>query len=129
MSVNRALIIASPYIERILSGAKTWEMRSTATKLRGRIGLVRKGSGLVVATANLVDSIGPLSQDQMLTQTDRHRIESERILSGAVDKWKFAWVLNGVQVLHKPVPYAHPAGAVIWVALDEGVQTTLAEAA
>ena len=129
MSVNRALIIASPYIERILSGAKTWEMRSTATKLRGRIGLVRKGSGMIMATANLVDSIGPLTQDQMLAHADRHRVESERILSGAVDKWKFAWVLNGVQVLQRPVPYAHPAGAVIWVALDDRAQTILAEAA
>jgi hypothetical protein len=129
MTVNRALIIASPYIERILTGAKTWEMRSTATKLRGRIGLVRKGSGLIVATANLVDSIGPLSQDQMLAHTDRHLIESERIMSGAVDKWKFAWVLKGLQVLHRPVPYTHPPGAVIWVALDEQVQSALTEAA
>ena len=128
MTVTKALIIASPFIERILAGIKAWEMRSTATKQRGRIALVRKGSGLVVGTVELSDSIGPFTQTQMLDNTDRHRIETDRILSGAVDKWKYAWVLRDVRPLAQPVTYSHPPGAVIWVSLDTAAQSKLAGA-
>ena len=128
MTVTKALIIASPFIERILAGIKTWEMRSTATKQRGRIALVRKGSGLVVGTVEVSDSIGPFTQAQMLDNADRHRIETDRILSGAVDKWKYAWVLRDVRPLAQPVTYSHPSGAVIWVSLDTATQSKLAGA-
>ncbi len=53
MTVSKGLIIDSPHIERILSGAKTWEMRSSKTAQRGRIALIRKGSGLVVGTVEV----------------------------------------------------------------------------
>ena len=39
----------------MLSGKKTWEMRSTRN--RGPIGLIRKGSGQVVGIADIVDSL------------------------------------------------------------------------
>ncbi len=128
MSVTQALIIASPYIDRILAGLKTWEMRSTATKKRGRIALVRKGSGLIVGTVEIRDSIGPLTQEQMLENTERHHMEPERILSGAADQRKYAWVLRDAHSLTQPVPYDHPSGAVIWVTLDLRTQERLAAA-
>src|SRR5947209_18338036 len=49
----KALIIREPWIGHILSGAKTWEMRTSKTSLRGRIGLIRKGSGVVVGVADI----------------------------------------------------------------------------
>jgi hypothetical protein len=36
-------------------------------------------------------------------------------------KWTTAWVLQRARSLPKPVPYRHPAGAVIWVNLDPEV--------
>jgi hypothetical protein len=36
-------------------------------------------------------------------------------------KHSTAWVLQGARPLRKPVPYPHPAGAVIWVNLDPEV--------
>jgi hypothetical protein len=128
MNVTKALIIASPFIERILAGTKTWEMRSTATKQRGRVALVRKGSGLIVGTVDLTDSIGPFTTAEMLDSTDRHGIEPARILSGLIDKWKHAWVLSNVITLQRPVSYQHPAGAVIWVSLTDSVRADLARA-
>lgn len=127
MTTSKGLIIASPFVERILSGTKTWDMRTTSTKIRGRIALIRKGSGLIVGTAELVDSIGPLTQDQMLATGERHRIEHDRVVSGAVDKWRYAWVLRDIRVLARPVPYVHPSGAVIWVSLDDAAQARLNE--
>ena len=40
----KGLIIADPWIGYIISGTKTWEMRSRNTTIRGRIALIRKGS-------------------------------------------------------------------------------------
>jgi hypothetical protein len=37
---TRGLVIAEPWISQILAGRKTWEMRASATNIRGRIGLI-----------------------------------------------------------------------------------------
>lgn len=115
------LIIKSPYIDHILEGKKTWEMRSTATQIRGRIALIRKGSGHVVGVANLVDVHGPLSEDELLRNSEKHLIPDAIVQSGEAAKWDTAWVLRDVEVLDNPVPYRHRSGAVIWVVLDDCV--------
>jgi hypothetical protein len=112
------LIIAEPWISMILNGVKTWEMRTTPTRKRGRIALIRKGSGQVVGTANLVDSFGPLTRQQMLDSVDRHGVPADLIRSGSVDSWVYPWVLADVARIDPPVAYAHPPGAVIWLTLD-----------
>ena len=121
MPIQKALIIDTPHIDRILRGEKTWEMRSTKTQQRGRVALIRKGSGQVIGTVSIVGCRGPLSRDEMLAAHAKHRIDSARIESGAVDKWKYAWEVADPVLLPQPVPYVHPAGAVIWVNLDETV--------
>ncbi|MBD8246954.1 ASCH domain-containing protein [Xanthomonas campestris] len=45
----KGLVIDEPWISLILSGQKTWEMRSRATSIRGRIALIKKGSGTEVS--------------------------------------------------------------------------------
>lgn len=125
MPVRKALIIDTPHIDRILDGSKCWEMRSTDSKVRGRIALIRKKSGTVIGTAELVATHGPLNRQQMLANVERHRIDASRIESGAVDKWVWAWELRNVLRLAEPVQYRHPNGAVIWVNLDDEVAVRL----
>jgi hypothetical protein len=50
----KGLIIKEPWISLILSRKKTWELRSRDTRVRGRIALIRKGSGTVIGVAELV---------------------------------------------------------------------------
>lgn len=126
MPIQKALIIDTPHIDRILRGEKVWEMRSTKTQQRGRIALIRKGSGQVIGTVSIVGCRGPLSREDMLAAVNKHRIDPARIESGAVDKWKYAWEVADPVLLAQPVPYAHPAGAVIWVTLEESVRAALA---
>jgi len=52
----RGLLIKSPWIDRILEGKKTWEIRGSNTKKRGEIGLIKSGSGMVYGTVNIVES-------------------------------------------------------------------------
>jgi len=123
----KALVVDDPWISLILGGEKTWEMRSTHTKVRGRIALVRKGSGTVVGLADVTESIGPLDEIAWRAHRARHRIPVERYAETA--RWNIAWQLENVTPLAKPVPYAHPSGAVIWVTLSEQEAASLQAAA
>jgi hypothetical protein len=51
----------SPYVDWILAGSKTWEIRGSSTGKRGRIALIQSGSGTVIGVADLVGVVGPLS--------------------------------------------------------------------
>ena len=55
--MNRGLIIKQPWIELILSGKKTWEMRSRPTHIRGKIGLIEQGTGLIVGEVEIIDCL------------------------------------------------------------------------
>jgi hypothetical protein len=112
--VTRALIIREEPLRKILAGTKTWEIRGSATKRRGRIALIQSKSGLVVGTAELVDVRGPLSLGELRAASRRSQFRPSELLYPST----FAWVLRGARRLRKPVPYDHPSGAVIWVKLS-----------
>jgi hypothetical protein len=103
-------VIAEPWVSEILAGRKTWEMRTQATRKRGRIALIRKGSGLVVGAATLVDSLPSRTKSQMLASLDRHRVSPASIERGEVDAWVYPWVLADVVRIDPPMPYTHPPG-------------------
>ncbi len=127
MEIFKALIIARPWIGYILDGEKTWEMRSQKTAIRGWIALVEKGTGTVTGIARLVDSLEPLSRDDMLDSIGKHKIPAQMIESGEVDPWRYPWVLADVLRLRKPVFYRHPPGAVTWVNLEDGARQEIVE--
>jgi hypothetical protein len=112
--MTRALVVDEPWIGLILTGTKTWEMRSTNTKIRGPIGLIREGSGHVVGVADLVDSRPPLSAQHYAQFESLHQIPPKRQEGAISGGWTRPWVLSAA----RPAPYRHPPGAVIWVAID-----------
>lgn len=118
----KALVIDEPWISLILKGEKTWEMRKTACKIRGRIGLIRKGSGQVVGVAEVTDSRPPIPDLAAYAKAEPfHRIPPPRQKKAFEDGWRTPWVLANARPLSRPVPYTHPSGAVVWVNLDETV--------
>lgn len=125
-TVTKALVVDQPWIDLILSGAKTWEMRGTGASHRGWFGLIRKGSGQVVGVSRLTGSGRPLSTEEMVASIDRHHIPEHMIRSGAVAKWTTPWHLADARPLPRPVPYRHPYGAVTWVNLDDSVSHAVA---
>lgn len=115
----RGLIIKSPYVDYVLQGLKTWEIRGTKTNIRGRIALIKKGSCSVVGTCVLKDVKGPLTIDEMLS-TKHHCIEHERLKRDGLHYDKtYAWILSDPIIFDEPIPYNHPRGAVIWVNLND----------
>lgn len=116
LGLDRALVIRQPHIGHILDGMKTWEMRSKPTKIRGRIGLIEAGSGLIVGECE-IDRMqsAPKSYRARFMTRCYHRIPEDRY--SVMDKWCWAWVLSNVLRYDDPIPYDHPQGAVIWVSL------------
>jgi hypothetical protein len=115
----KALIIDEPGISKILRGEKIWEMRKTGCRLRGRIALIKKGSGHVIGVAEVIDSRPPLCTREAYAAAELyHRVPPARQVQAFNGGWRTPWVLANARKLPRPVPYKHPPGAVIWVNLE-----------
>jgi hypothetical protein len=126
---ERAIIIDEPWFSMILAGAKVWEMRSRPTKIRGPVGLIRKGSGAVVGAAKLVGSLPPLSYSDFAAQECRHGIPPSQHEEMFARGHRAPWVVEDARPLRRPVPYRHLSGQQIWVRLhaevDRSIQVAL----
>ncbi len=109
----KALIIKKPWIDYILNGKKVWEIRSSNTKIRGKIALIQSGSGLIVGECDLIDSIA-LNENTYKQNKKFHCIENANTLPY---KKTYAWVLTNAIRYIEPKKYKHPNGAIIWVNL------------
>lgn len=110
--MNRALIIKKEYLDKILSGEKTWEMRSRATKICEKIGLIESGSGLIVGECWLLGSLSPIEKEFSYFATKKFHCVNDFSL---LKKWKHPWLIDLAKRYDNPIPYKHPKGAVIWV--------------
>lgn len=111
--MERALIVRKEWLDKILDGGKVWEMRSTHTWIRGRIGLIEAGTGMIVGEVALIGCGDPITQEDAESHFKAHQVEDLTLLK----KWRFPWFLEDAKRYDKPIPYDHPKGAVIWVKL------------
>jgi len=117
LNMTRGLLIRHPWIDMILDGQKTWEIRGSRTAIRGTIGLIAAGSGTITGVCEVVDCHGPLSANMFRKNAAKAGIRPSEVLLGHYRN-TYAWVLANPTRLKKPVRYEHPSGAVIWVSLD-----------
>ena len=112
----RAILIKEKTtLDNILDGKKTWEIRGSATKIRGHLGLIQSGSGQIFGICDLVGCEGPLTMSEMVANVRKH----QSVLGSEMPyRNTHAWVLKSARRLAKPIPYKHPWGAIIWVRLD-----------
>ena len=111
--ITTGLVIAEPWISKIIDGTKVWEMRSRSTTKRERIALIRKSSSCIVGLATISGVFGPLSDDQLTADIGKHHVPIEKI-----GKWRYAWQLTDIVKLDPPIRYVHSSGAVIFATLD-----------
>ena len=116
MPTLNAVPIRAPFVDWILEGKKTWEIRSVATNIRGTVGLIKSKSLTVVGTCEIVDVVGPLTMALIRKNAQSKLNETPRACEDCVGL--YAWVLGNVRRLVEPVKYKHPSGAVVWVKLD-----------
>jgi hypothetical protein len=120
-SFTHGLLILKEPLDKILAGTKTWEIRGKATARRGPVALIQSKSGCVVGTCELVDVVGPLTLPELQRSAPLTGFRPNRLPYSTT----YAWVLPDARRLADPVPYKHPAGAVIWVRLKPSVLRTL----
>lgn len=113
----KGLIIREPWIDLILDEKKTWEIRGSNTKIRGKIHLIKSGTGLIVGECELVDSFYA-DHDKMITNLSRHQLSYAQWLN-LTYKSPHVWVMAEAIRYKEPIPYKHPQGAVIWVNEDD----------
>jgi len=119
------LLIRSPWIDRILDGSKTWEIRGNRTGKQGRIALIKSGSGTVVGVADLVGVTGPLRLAELVVNAQKAGFLQSEAPKRLPYKRTFAWILNNPKRLEQPVAYVHPSGSVIWVSLSPTVSNRI----
>ena len=113
-----ALVVKKKWIDRILEGEKTWELRGCNTARRGWIYLAEsKAGGLLVGCARLVDSFR-VPKNTFEQQIHRHCVTN---VKDVPYRNMFAWVLEDAERFVEPFSYVHPQGAVIWVRLKDTI--------
>lgn len=120
--MDKALIVKEKWLNLILDGneegQKLWEIRRSRTQVRGRVGLIQSGSGLIVGSTEIVGS-APLLREDFEMFRYMHKID------GSFNDLPYAepyiWYLKEPQRFSSPIPYKHPQGAVIWVNLKKGM--------
>jgi hypothetical protein len=120
--VLNGLLVRSPWIDLILDGSKTWEIRGTRTSKRGRIGLIKSGTGTVIGVTDLVGVVGPLTISELAANASKAGFAKNERVTRLPYPRTFAWVLQEPLCLKQPVGYVHPYGAVIWVTLAPAVE-------
>jgi hypothetical protein len=116
-SLGRCLLVKDPHATSILSGRKLWEIRGSATKVRGRVGIAKSGTGMIFGSVEVVGS-REVTLDELLVSPNLPPDEHEMFARiGQVYTQPHAWELRNAMLFDVPVPYKHPQGAVIWVTL------------
>ena len=107
-----ALVVKKQWLDKILSGEKDWEIRSSNTSRRGWIHFAESGAGgRLLGRAQLVDCF-ELTKTEFTTQKIHHCVPRS---SEMPYKRMYAWVLEKAQRFPKLFRFTHAKGAVIWV--------------
>jgi hypothetical protein len=106
-----ALTVKKEWLDLILAGKKTWEIRGTSTDRRGLIHFAQSGSGQLRGRAKLV-GCRQLDRDTFMQHKRFHQIRNVKMV-----KYKkiWAWILKDAEPHDMPFDYSHKQGAVIFV--------------
>lgn len=112
--MDKALIVKECWGNLILDGKKLWEIRGTRTGIKGRIGIIFSGTGMIHGSIDIVSSSVLLKED-FVKFKDLHHIQCS--FEELPYEKPHIWYLMDAIRFTEPVPYCHPQGAVIWVNL------------
>lgn len=116
--IEKAFIVKEHWGNLILSRLKPWEIRGTGTQVRGRVGVIFSGTGMVYGSVEITGSELLLREDFNMFR-EHHRIPGD--FEDLPYKEPHIWHLKDAIRFKEPIPYRHPKGAVIWVNLAESL--------
>jgi len=106
------LIIKKKWLDLILDGHKTIEVRGHNTHKRGLIALIESGTGLIKGEVEIFNSV-PF--DGFLKSLYKEHWLTDHQIENLTYKKPYSWWLEYPYRYKEPIPYKHPQGAVIWV--------------
>ena len=111
----RALKVNQHWVQLLLDGSKTWEVRSYNTKVRGRVALASTESKLLHGDVEIVDCT-EIPRRAFAEYVHKHRVADAKTIA-MVLKYKaiFAWHVASPRTYVNPTPFPNPTGAVIFV--------------
>ena len=111
-SAKKALVVKKKWLDLILAGQKTWEIRGSSTSKRGWVHFAEsQAGGKLRGRARLVNCF-PLRKNSFQLYYKMHCVPS---LTMVPYKRVYAWVFEDAEEFEKPFEYEHKLGAVIWV--------------
>ena len=118
--VNSVLLIKSEYLNQILNGLKTIEIRSCSckSKINETIGIAycgknyRNKSKQIVATVKIVDCKLYNNRFDYLNDIKKHLYIGDDI--NLPYKNTYGWVFDDLKILDIPVVFEHKKGAIVW---------------
>ena len=113
-STKSVLVVKDPWLDKILNGQKTWEVRGTNTTKRGVVHLALSGAhGRIVGRCHITDSF-PVKKRALQKHFTKHRIKD---LSVVAYRNPHAWVLSKSLRYSKPFVYTHKQVTIVWETL------------
>ena len=106
-----ALTIKKKWLDLILAGTKTWEIRGKSTERRGFIHFAESGSGQLRGRAKLV-GCRQLDRRTLMEYQRFHQLPNAEMVTY---KNIWAWILEDAEPYEMPFDYSHTQGAVIFV--------------
>lgn len=108
------LIIKPYWLDLILKGKKTLEIRGSSTSKIGEKIYLIESRGKVKGTA-VIDKTIPLNKKLWEQLQSFHKVESS--FEELLERYKkpYAWSLTNVAILKAPFDYEKHHGAVIWI--------------
>lgn len=111
---SHGLILKEKWLQLVLLGLKTLEIRGKSTKKRGVIGLIKSGTGKVFGQVKIVDSF-VIDRANFHLYRDRHYVaDSSNVPYKTIHGWSLAEPIT----YDVPVAYDHCRGAQTWVVLQ-----------
>ena len=113
-SSTRALVVKKKWLDLILAGAKTWEIRGCSTSKRGWVHFAEsQAGGKLRGRARLVNCFC-ISTESFHRHYKKHCVPS---LSVVPYVKIYAWVFEDAEEFEKPFEFEPKPGAVTWVAV------------
>jgi hypothetical protein len=91
ITLDRLLVVAEPWSSLLVDGAKTWELRTTSTKVRGPVGIAAKGTGTIIGAIELVAVHGPFTRAEIAPYEHLHRVPASSTSTYSGPKGLYAW--------------------------------------
>ena len=114
--MTKGLFVKEPWIDLLLSGDKTWEIRGSDTKHRGPLFLIKSGTGQAFGLINLYET-QKIPKEDFLKYAEHHKVYNQEVSYKNI----WAWKMEKPRIFESPVDIKLKPGAVIFLNL-EGTQ-------